>query len=465
MLGPRSVEIISSHVDVVCKQYGITDEFKTEEICKLVKMFSYAATSQCYDAAWAYFAAAFASCFEPEDSYVFLCFVVKKLFPKNYFSAKGLHQEKNAQTCLFSMFVGDCSPKLLERLTTTKIVLDCVNCAEDTITSKEAFYVYCRKLSDAYLTKTFACQISCAMLLKYLDFLFLEGYDFCQKTAVYAVNFLYWRSIHTIKKVTNGVEKSEDNLSVAAIVSTESLLKPIKDKKFLSLIRGAREDAKISELFSEHSDSYYEDAKKMSHKSKTSVKDSRLGRIVKLKQDFEEYNVELNHDAVYDYIVAFEKYANNYKKFPGRVVPYENYKKYLTKNNKWHINLINSLFVTIDSRLKGCVTAAEFASILILVSNITKEDKMYMICSQLQPDNDGKINVNGGICLIDKLEDVIAYDLKGCKLNSGSIVSKVEQKYQNVEMVALAEFVDFSRQLAETKPIFEVFDVNYLEVM
>jgi len=81
-IGPRTSDIIISHVGVVTKQYNIVDEFKKEEITKLVKMYTYAASSLCYDAVWTYLATAFATVFEPQDSYVFLAFTVEALFPE-----------------------------------------------------------------------------------------------------------------------------------------------------------------------------------------------------------------------------------------------------------------------------------------------------------------------------------------------------------------------------------------------
>lgn len=47
--------------------------------------------------------------------------------------------------------------------------------------------------------------------------------------------------------------------------------------------------------------------------------------------------------------------------------------------------MVNSLYVTIDAKLKGAVSVPEFKAIMVLISEIGHNDKLFMICGLLEP--------------------------------------------------------------------------------
>ena len=58
-----------------------------------------------------------------------------------------------------------------------------------------------------------------------------------------------------------------------------------------------------------------------------------------------------------------------------------------------------------------------------------------------------------GPCVLEKLEELIYPNLKGCNAVSGSIVSKTEQHYKDQEMIDLANFLEFSKTLKDLADI------------
>lgn len=60
--------------------------------------------------------------------------------------------------------------------------------------------------------------------------------------------------------------------------------------------------------------------------------------------------------------------------------------------------------------------------------------------------------------MLDKLEDVVAPELKGCKARTFAIQSKIEQEYRDQDMVELAQFVEFSKGVQELSNLFTLID-------
>ena len=187
----------------------------------------------CYDAVWVFISACLNSNFGPDDSYVYMCYIIGYLYPRHYFEPINVNLVKRAHLHAFAHFIEEKCPDLAKKLTCTKTILDCVDCKEETIVSKKPLTAYSKKLGDAYITKMFAAHIDSFAFLKNLDFLFLEGFDYIYRLAIKVVVKLGKNSTHSIKKSMKGLEANESNLIVAAIVSTDKLLKPIQRCDFM----------------------------------------------------------------------------------------------------------------------------------------------------------------------------------------------------------------------------------------
>lgn len=359
-----------------------------ERICHIVKVFTVAQKGLCYDPVFCYLSACLYKEFGSEDAYVFMHFIVKKLYPKGFFSPLQNFRAKLIETQSFAKMANLHSTNLSKNLTTNKRVLDCINCSEEEIESKYAFDLFCKKVSDAFLAKLFAPQINQQSLLKLLDMLFLEGYEFIHKCSLFIVNKMQPEIVYYIKNCMKGLEASEDNLSVAAIVSTQYILKPFSKCTFAYFLKNVYKDKVLEKFWNQYREGIHEEASSLPALKKHVIKESRLARIIKTKADFMEYEIELKEGDVAHFNQAFEDHASNEKLYPNGLVPYENFANYLTKKKgpfKWNINLVNSLFVTIDGKLKGAVSASEFKAILVLISEIGHNDKLFMICGLLEP--------------------------------------------------------------------------------
>mgnify|MGYP001589278715 CR=1 FL=1 len=99
-------------------------------IGEIVKVFTSIHTSLCYDPVWCFLATALVKEFGKEDSYCFLHFIVKNLYPKNYFSPSQNFRAKFIEAQSFMRMANIHSANLSKNLSTTKRVLDCINCSE-----------------------------------------------------------------------------------------------------------------------------------------------------------------------------------------------------------------------------------------------------------------------------------------------------------------------------------------------
>lgn len=187
----------------------------------------------CYDAVWAFLAGCLNMYFGADSAYVYMCYIISYLYPKNFFESASLNNVKRLHLHMFSKSIEEKCPKLAKKLTCTKTILDCVDCQEKTEVSKKALVSYAKKLGDAYLVKMFAAHVDSYAFLKNLDFLFLEGYDYIHKLGLKVVVKMWKNSYHSIKKSMKGLEANESNLIVAALVSTSTLLNPIQRCDFI----------------------------------------------------------------------------------------------------------------------------------------------------------------------------------------------------------------------------------------
>ena len=196
----------------------------------------------CYDAVWVFISGCLNSYFGADESYVYLCYIINHLYPKNFFASGDIMKAKRLELKTFSKMIEDKCPDLAKKLTCYKTILNCVDHKEETHVSVKPLLSYSKKLGDAYIVKMFAAHIDSYAFLKNLDFLFLEGFQYIHKLSLKVVQKLGKNSIHSIKKSMKGLEANEANLITSAIVSTNSLLKPIQRCDFIKHAKNVYND-------------------------------------------------------------------------------------------------------------------------------------------------------------------------------------------------------------------------------
>lgn len=379
---------------------------------------------------------------------------------QKYFRSDFNFVSKNTEIELFSKYVENWAPEIAEKLTTKKIQFDPSTGIEDTLKTNAPFKIHMKRISDLMLTKLFSLQIDLDCFIKLLDLLILDGYDLIHKIGLYMVDYLKKDTIHKIKKFIKKSDKSEDNVSIAAILSTEKLMKPVKKSTFLKILKKVLKKNELELFIAEKKDSFLAEVKLNLPMGNEAVVVERVERIIKTKQEFLAADFPLNSVTLTKYLADFDQEVED-----AVAIPYIPLKKFLGNKKgkfKWNERVINSLYLTIDSKYRGAIQPIEFKTVLTLLSNISRKDKLLMITSFMQENRSGIVEPTDAVIIIEKLEDIVCADLKMTSSNNSSVSYKIRNKFStgdDKKDIPVCDLLDFAKEVAELSALFSVLEV------
>lgn len=123
----------------------------------------------------------------------------------------------------------------------------------------------------------------------------------------------------------------------------------------------------------------------------------------------------------------------------------------------WPIDCIHNLFLAVDFHHKCCISVSELKVILTLVSKLSPDNKLTMIC-QVNGHCDSKIAGSKAKCIISQLETLVLSGDDHCQPSKEAIDSKIGDKLRDDKTISMIEFIEFSKSISELSALFAVMD-------